>query len=142
MAKRIPAVEGLFGETPQGPRLFGSRCRTCGTPYFPRSAVCHNPGCERSAVEDAQFGPHGTLWSYAIQNYPPPAPARYDEPYVPYAIGVVDLAEGLRVVGRIASGDPASLEVGSAVELVLEPLAREAGGDELVSWKFKPVRAS
>ena len=131
-------LEGLFRETPDGPRLLGSRCLTCSTPYFPKSAVCHNPDCDESKMEDAHFGPDGTLWSYAIQNYPPPPPARFDEPYVPYAIAVVDLKEGLRVVGRVSSDDPSGLEVGCQVELVIEPLCREENGDELISWKFKP----
>ncbi len=101
-----PVIEGLFRETPDGPRLVGSRCTTCTTPYFPKSALCHNPECAESKIEDASFGPRGTVWSYSVQNYPPPPPARYDEPYEPYALGVVDLADGLRVVGRMAVGGP------------------------------------
>ncbi|MCZ7631361.1 MAG: OB-fold domain-containing protein [Microthrixaceae bacterium] len=62
-------------------------------------------------MQDASFGPHGVLWSYSVQNYPPPPPARYDEPYVPYALGVVDLTDGLRVVGRMAVDDPGGLVV-------------------------------
>ena len=73
---RVPAAEGLFSETEDGPRLLGSQCASCSTPYFPRSAVCHNPECGESKMEDAAFGPHGVLWSCAIQNYPPPPPAK------------------------------------------------------------------
>ena len=138
-AKRVPVAEGLFTETAEGPRLLGSRCVACGVPYFPKSPVCHNPDCRESQVEDAAFGPRGKLWSCAIQDYPPPSPARYDEPYVPYALGVVDLAEGLRVLGRISTDDPARLEVGMEMELVLEPLCHDPDGNEVITWKFKPV---
>lgn len=137
--KRIPAVEGLFVETTDGPRLTGSRCATCNTPYFPKSPICHNPKCSESKIEDAFFGPHGTLWSLAVQNYPPPAPTRYDEPYEPYAMGVVDLREGLRVVGRIHTDDPDNVKVGCDVEMILAPLCTEENGDELIAWQFKPV---
>jgi uncharacterized OB-fold protein len=136
---RVPVVEGLFREEEDGPRLVGSRCATCGTPYFPRSDLCHNPDCTRSAMEDARFGPRGTLWSCSVQNYPPPPPARYDEPYRPYALGVVDLADGLRVVGRMAVDDPGDVRVGAPVELVLAPLCREADGTELITWMFRPI---
>ncbi len=139
MAKRVPVTEGLFVETAQGPRLLGSRCRSCGTPYFPKSAVCHNPACSASQVEDAEFGPRGTLWSCAIQDYPPPAPARFDKPYVPYAMGVVDLDDGLRVLGRMCGDDPRRMQVGMKVELVLDPLCHDDEGNEIVTWKFKPV---
>jgi len=93
-------------------------------------------------MEDAAFGPHGRLWSWAIQNYPPPPPARHEEPYVPYAIGVVDLDEGLRVVGRMSVATPESLRAGGEVELTLEPIARDEEGREQVTWKFRPVGAA
>ena len=135
-------AEGLFAQTPNGPRLLGSRCQSCEAPYFPRSPACHNPDCNESRMQDSEFGPQGTLWSCAIQNYPPPPPARYDEPYVPYAIGVIDLDEGLRVVARMSVDDPASLQLGSRVELTIEPLYRDEQGRDVVSWKFKPQEDS
>ena len=137
--KRVPVAEGLFTDTADGPRLLGSRCVSCGAPYFPKAAVCHNPDCKDKRVEDATFGPRGKLWSCARQDYPPPAPAKYDEPYKPYALGVVDLDDGLRVVGRISTDDPQGLEVGIDVELVLEPLCHDAEGNEVITWKFKPL---
>ena len=138
-AKRVPVVQGLFTDGPEGARLLGSRCASCGTPYFPRSPVCHNPDCTDSKMQDAAFGPRGKLWSCAIQNYPPPPPAKYDEPYAPYALGVVDLAEGLRVMGRIHTDDPDGVNPGTEVELVLEPLCRAEDGSELITWMFRPI---
>jgi uncharacterized OB-fold protein len=137
-AARAPVIEGLFAETPDGPRLLGSRCSACGTPYFPRSAHCHAAGCAGGRVEDAAFGPRGTLWSWAVQCYPPPPPARYDEPYEPYALGLVDLAEGLRVLARLELSEGARLRAGLPVELVLAPLCRHPERGELVTWKFRP----
>ncbi len=137
--KRVPVVEGLFSEGADGARLLGSRCGTCGTPYFPKSGLCHNPDCTESAMEDARFGPRGTVWSYSIQNYPPPPPAVYEEPYRPYALGVVDLSDGLRVVGRMAVDDPESVVVGGKVELVLEPMCSQDDGSELITWMFRPI---
>jgi len=135
--KRIPVASGLFVEAPEGPRLVGSRCRTCKTPYFPKSAVCHNPDCKASRIEDALFGPIGTLWSVAVQDYPPPPPAKFDKPYQPYAMGVVDLDDGLRVLGRMTTDDPRSVQVGARVELVIDALCHDEEGNEIVSWKFK-----
>ena len=137
--KRIPVAEGLFAETADGPRLLGSKCTACGTPYFPRSPVCHNPKCGQKKTEDAVFGPRGTLWSCAVQDYPPPEPTKYDRPFTPYAMGVVDLPEGLRVVGRISTDDPRGLQVGGDVELILEAFRHDENGNEVITWKFKPV---
>ncbi len=135
----VPVVEGLFADTEEGPRLLGSRCVTCSAPYFPSSPVCHNPDCAESKIEDTGFGPGGTLWSCALQNYPPPPPARYDEPYQPYVLGMVDMDEGLRIMARISSENPESIEIGSRVELVLEPLCHGEEGEEVITWKFKVV---
>ena len=137
--KKLPVAESLFTETAEGPRLLGSKCASCGTPYFPRSAVCHNPECGESRMQDTDFGPRGRLWSCAIQNYPPPLPARYEEPYTPYAVGVVDLDEGLRVVARMSVDDPESLRLGAQVELAIEPIYRDDEGRDVTTWKFKPL---
>jgi uncharacterized OB-fold protein len=137
--QRVPVVDGLFTDGPAGARLLGSRCATCTIAYFPRAEVCHNPDCSASDVHDAEFGGSGTLWSFSIQSYPPPPPARYDEPYVPYALGVVDLDDGLRVVGRVDVEDPASLTVGDRVELIVGALCHDEDGTVPVSWMFRPT---
>lgn len=135
-----PAVEGLFLDTPEGPRLLGSRCANCASAYFPSSEICHNPDCTASNIESAQFGPRGILWSLTIQGYPPPPPVISSEPYQPYAVGVVDLDDHpLRVIGRLQTDDPQKIEIGSAVELVLAPLGRDGDDREIISWQFKVI---
>lgn len=136
---RVPVVEGLFAEEGGTARLLGSRCATCGTPYFPASSLCHHPDCDVSATADASFGPSGTVWSYSFQNYPPPPPAVYDEPYEPYALAVVDLDDGLRVVGRMETADPEAVRVGGRVEVVLGAVSHDDDGTERISWMFRPV---
>ncbi len=134
---QIPVAEGLFAETADGPRLLGSKCTTCETPYFPKAAICHNPNCTDSKLEDAQFGPSGTLWSFTVQYYPPPPPAKYDEPFEPYALGLIDLPEGLRVLSKVTADDIEAIEVGGAVQLVIEKLHTNPDGNEVVTFKFR-----
>ena len=64
---------------------------------------------------------------------------KYDEPFTPFAIGVVDLPEGLRVLGRIAVDDLKKVKIGMNVELVLERLCSDKDGNEVITWKFRPV---
>jgi uncharacterized OB-fold protein len=90
-------------------------------------------------MEDARFGPRGRLRSIALQNYPPPAPTIAPEPYRPYGVGLVDMPEGLRVIGRLVSDEPERVEVGREVELVLAPLGHDTEGREVISWQWKPL---
>jgi hypothetical protein len=139
MTTRVHAVEGLMAETADGPRLLGSKCGGCGATYFPRDSVCHNPDCDAAAMADVNFGPTGKIWSCAIQNYQPPAPVVTEEPYAPYAMGMVDLDDGLRVMTRIDIDDPMKAQVGGEVELVVGKIGADDAGNEIVSWMFRPV---
>lgn len=139
MPDRIPVAEGLFAETADGARLIGSRCASCKTPYFPKVDYCRHPECTSSQIEDAGFGPDGTIWSCAIQDYPPPPPAKFDKPYQPYAMAVVDLADGLRVLGQIKTDDIRSVQPDQKVTLVIDTLCHDEAGNEVVTWKFRPV---
>jgi hypothetical protein len=129
-----PCVPGLFGNE-GGAHVLGSRCTSCGTPYFPRTPDCRNPDCTDSKIEDCRFGGKGVLWSYSTADFAPPPPHKFDLPFKPYVIGVVDLANGLRLVGQMC-GALDGLKVGAQVELVLDALYHE-GDAARGTWKFK-----
>lgn len=131
-----PCVQGLFSND-GGAKVLGSRCAACGTPYFPRLATCHNPACPGSKMEPCEFGGRGKVWSYSVANFPPPSPHKFDQPFQPYAIGVVDLDSGLRLVGQMAD-PPEVVTVGATVELVVDTLYHEQG-KAYTSWKFKLI---
>ncbi len=137
--KRVHVTEGLFEETADGARLLGSKCATCGSTYFPKSPVCRNPKCSGSDMADASFGPEGKLWSYSTQHYAPPLPAKFDEPYEPYTLGLVDLPEGLRILGRMSTDDVDGLKSGMDVELIIDRIYSDDDGNDVVSWMFRPA---
>jgi uncharacterized OB-fold protein len=134
-----PAIDGLFEDGPNGMQLFGSQCSSCGVPSFPRSDRCKNPDCGDPVVVEAAFGGQGTLWSFAIDHYPPPAPVLHTEPFVPFAVGLVDLDDGLRLLGRIQIQDFSRLRPGMKVNLVSGPIGRDEQGVERMAWTFAPV---
>jgi uncharacterized protein len=136
----IPVVAGLFDLAGDGPALLGSRCPDCGSHYFPRRRRCSNPACAGREVEPVRFGRKGTLYSWSVQAYRPP-PLFGMEPWAPYAIGLVDLPEGLRVMAMLTDVNPQDLQFGCAVELRLEPLRRDAEGRTVMTYKFAPVAA-
>ena len=79
------------------------RCRDCGKPYFYPRPVC--PSCGSGRVEWFTASGQATLYSYVINH----RPAAGFEDDVPYAIAVVELAEGPRMMTSIR-GVPATPE--------------------------------
>ena len=136
--ERIPVAANLFQGEGRETRLIGSRCRSCGTHYFPKSLGCRNPQCRDKAIEDALLGPHGTLYSYTVQIYRPPALFRM-EPFAPYAIGMVELEQGLRVMGMLTGCASDALRIGMALELTVETLYRDEQGRDVSTYKFQPA---
>src|SRR3954471_18090353 len=94
-----PAIDGWFTETPR-PALLGSRCTTCATVFFPPTeGYCRNPGCQGTDLVEARLSSRGTVWSYTdARSQPPPPYLPRTEPYEPFALAAVELAEGLVVL--------------------------------------------
>jgi len=144
MARRNqkPTVEGWFSEEPE-PHLIGSRCRSCGSYFFPKIELfCKNPDCQGTEFDDVPLSRVGTLWSYTEHYYQPPEPTISPDPFVPYTVAAVELEkEKMVVLGQVAAGvKHADLRTGMKVELVVEGLY-EQDGTEYTVWKWKPLAA-
>lgn len=139
-SEQVPVAEELFRSSGDGPALVGTRCTGCTTYYFPKSLSCRNPQCQAKAVEEVLLGRRGRLYSYTVQAYRPPALFAM-EPWAPYAIGLVELPEGLRVMGMLTGCEPADLRIDMPLQLVVEPLHREQSGRDVVTYKFAPLAA-
>jgi len=141
---RVPAVEGWFTLDDDDPRLLGSRCTTCGTFFFPRADFfCRNPECDGTAFEEAPLSRTGRVWSYTANHYQPPPPYVAADPFVPFAIAAVELAEEKMVVlGQVVAGvGTDQLAVGTEVELVLETLY-EDDDHTYVVYKWRPLEVA
>ena len=141
MKTRISALESWFDANPERPRLIGSRCRSCRSYFFPKEEfACRNPACGAPELEDVPLSATGTLWSFTDNHYQPPAPYMSPDPFVPYAIAAVELAEEKMVVlGQVANGTATGdLTVGMRMKLVAETLYSDADKDYVV-WKWAPA---
>jgi uncharacterized protein len=99
-----PARKGLFTVDP--PALIGGRCRVCGTLRFPAVDVC--PGCQEADCDQVALSTSGTVFTFTVVRV---APRGYLGE-APYAYGVVELPEGLRVTTTLLAGDLAEMEIG------------------------------
>ncbi|MBW1818933.1 MAG: OB-fold domain-containing protein [Deltaproteobacteria bacterium] len=96
--KSIPFKEGLF-EFPEGnekaAHILGVRCNACGKYAFPPRPICIS--CHSKNVVTIPLSRKGKLHSFTICRVPVPKMSP------PYAIGYIDLPEGVRPAGLQSS---------------------------------------
>ena len=136
---QVPVADDLFTWPADEPQLIGSRCTTCGIVTFPAQGSC--PRCASTEMAEHLLARRGRLWAWTTQDFPPPSPpfagARGKE-FVPFGVGYVDLGD-VKVETRLTESDPARLEIGMEMELVVVPF-RNDDPDEVVTFAFRPVR--
>jgi len=140
--QRVPVVAGWF--TLDGDaHLIGLRDPGSGSYFFPKDvAISRAPGFDDAELEEVPLSRTGTLWSWTTNHYQPPPPYEAGEPFEPYTVVAVELArERMVVLGQLAPGvDPAALELGREMELLIDTLSEDDTHEYLV-WKWKPVAA-
>jgi uncharacterized OB-fold protein len=110
-----------------GRSLTGSRCLHCHTVAFPSARGCQS--CGHQSMVEVQLSSRGTVWGFTVQRFAPKSPP-YVVPaggFVPFAVGYVELAEGVKVEGVLDCTDFAELDDNAQVTLVdVEPVPRFA----------------
>jgi uncharacterized OB-fold protein len=139
---RVPVIEGWFTMDDDRPQLLGSRCSSCGARFFPKAAACRNPACGQGEMEEVPLSRLGRVWSFTDNRYQPPPPYVGSDPFEPYTIAAVELAdERMVVLGQLVPGaDVGALGVGAEMELALGTLYEDDEHEYLV-WKWRPTGA-
>jgi uncharacterized OB-fold protein len=99
-------------------RLVVQRCAGCGAHRFPPREICSS--CLATASTWVEVSGRGEIFSYTVmhQVYHPAFAAQ-----VPYAVVVVKLAEGLKMVSNIVDCPLSEIRIGMPVDVVFEPLS-------------------
>lgn len=105
------------------------RCADCGTLRHPPGPMC--PRCHSLNRDHVVASGRGVVHSYVVHHHPP-FPGRTP----PYAVAVVELEEGVRIVGNVNGCPPGEVRVGMPVRLVFERM-----DDELVLPQWTPADA-
>ncbi|MFD6280044.1 Zn-ribbon domain-containing OB-fold protein [Streptomyces sp. NPDC060209] len=91
--------------------LQGSRCSGCSAAAYPADDACSRCG---GRAEPAGLKGAGTLWTWTVQRYAPKSPP-YEAPpggFEPFAVGYVELAEGVRVAAVLEVDDLDDIRIG------------------------------
>lgn len=100
----------------QAGQLRVQRCGACGQlRHYPRP-MC--PACHSFEVEWVTLAGNGTVHSWT-RPHQSALPGFAD--VVPFTLVTVDMAEGVRVLGRLLDDDPAGLHIGAPVSASIEP---------------------
>lgn len=125
-----PVPESLpYWEAAKQHRLEIPHCRDCDGYWFPPSRSC--PHCVSANVEFKQVSGRGKVFSFVI----------YDRVYhpsfagdVPYAVALIELDEGPRLISNIVGISPDNVRCDMPVVVVYDDVA-----DGVSVPKFKPA---
>ena len=128
MAEKVWIREGIVAEGPEGDTLAGNQCKACGQVFFPKAEkVCLN--CLEGPLEDLPLSRKGKLCSYTVVHM------RASGFQPPYAVGFVDLPEGVRVFAPLEMEEGKPFKVGMEMEVRVGTLWEEED-KEILGFKF------
>jgi len=100
-------------------KVMATRCRRCGTNYFPPRLDCSK--CVGSDVEWFEIKGNGRLVTYTVVNY---GPTGFEDD-APYTLAIADF-DGVRVFGRLSKGIKES-DIKPGMELKILPVKLPGG---------------
>jgi uncharacterized OB-fold protein len=131
-SKPVPAITPEMRPFFEGARrreLRVQRCTACGTQRFPARAICSD--CLSTDSEWVSVSGRGEIFSFNVMHQVyHPGFARE----VPYAVVVVKLVEGPKMVSNLVGVQPQDIRVGTPVRVVFEDIT-----DEVTLPKFVPA---
>ena len=120
MLRGMPLPEADLDTQPfwdgcQDDKFLVPRCRACGKARWPPGPMC--PDCQSSETDWTESTGRGSVYSWIVAEHPVD-PVLVDQ--VPYVVALIELEEGVRVVGNIEGCRPEEVVAGMAVELFFE----------------------
>lgn len=111
MSEQTPfTIEGFYKFILQG-KLMAGKCLKCGKIHMPPRPLCDN--CFSQEFEWVQVPGKGELLTYTVIHV---APAQFQS-MVPYAVGIVQLENGLRLPGIISGVSYDEIRIGMRLSM-------------------------
>ena len=112
-------------------RLLLQHCLACANVQVYQQGICRNCGSER--LEHRAASGRGRVYSYSVVHRAPGPAFKAD---TPYAVLLVELAEGPRMISSLVGADPSTVAIGMDVVLVCERV-----DDDVTLPRFRIVEA-
>ncbi|MGS2640681.1 OB-fold domain-containing protein [Streptosporangium sp. LJ11] len=125
----INADTAFFWEGVAAGELRIQKCADCGELRHPPGPVC--PSCRSAARTFVTASGEGEVYSYVVHHNPPVPGHR-----TPFVVAVVELPEGVRIVGNVVDCDASRVGIGMPVRLTYRRM-----DDELILPMWVPLEA-
>ncbi|MFB9681367.1 bifunctional MaoC family dehydratase N-terminal/OB-fold nucleic acid binding domain-containing protein [Streptosporangium vulgare] len=125
----VNADTAFFWEGVAAGELRIQKCADCGELRHPPGPVC--PSCRSAARTFVTAGGEGEVYSYVVHHNPPVPGHR-----TPFVVAVVELPEGVRIVGNVVDCDASRVGIGMPVRLTYRQM-----DDELILPMWVPLEA-
>ena len=137
--KPVPIVAYLhLPESPDDePYLWGNKCKSCGAVYVGSRMACSK--CSSSELEEVRFSNVGEIWTFGVVHQSMP-----NVP-TPFVAAIIDLPEGASVRATVTGLDPTQPDpawFGKKVQMYLEKAYTNKQGDDIITYKYRPVEGS
>jgi len=129
----MPTPSRYWREIPQRYRFEANKCKNCGAVFFPPRLIC--PECKKREFEETKLAEKGKILTYTIIRVPP----RQFVDQAPYAVGIVELDDGVKLTAQIVDCDFEDLKIGLKVKLEFRKIFDEGeAGILCYGYKFVP----
>lgn len=130
----MPNPARYWREIPQRYRLEAGKCTSCGEIYFPPRLICAK--CKSRRFETVKLRDEGHLVTYTVIRV---GPSQFAD-QTPYAVGIVELDDGVRITTQIADCDFDKLAMGQRVRIEFRRIQKQ-GDAGLLCYGYKCVPA-
>lgn len=133
MTEQAPfTIEQFYKHIGQG-KLLGGRCTKCGKLHLPPRPLCDD--CYSKDFEWTKIPARGKLVTYTVIHI---APTQFQS-MAPYAMGIVELSDGLKIPGMIRGVALEQIKIGMELTMDFGTCAATQPWPQWPRYYFKPA---
>jgi len=122
------------------PHLVAVKCGSCGALFLDAKRIACSKCGTAGNFQQVTLSDKGKVWVFSVihQSFPGIK--------TPYITAIIDLPEGISVKSTLIDVDPEALQknpqqgFGMPVEMVVNPVAKDRQGNEVMAFQFRPTK--
>lgn len=133
MSAQPPLTIEEFYKNISQKKLMGGKCKKCGKVHLPPRPLCDQ--CLSKDFEWVELSKTGKLLTYTVIHV---APVQFQS-LAPYAVGIVQLENGVKIPGIIKGATPEQLKIGMQLTMEFEEAPQTQQWPPWPRYYFKPA---